>query len=276
MTEVNCLTIGCNQKHGHLGPHGDVQTIRRDLGSYNSGPVGRQNEEWSAREVRPLNQSDHRFCGVSEEALRAMYAVNIPTAVTLEGLAAVIGSLSEALHALGGDRDENKQTIAALVKAAEAVTALLTTEVRASDELTAAKKALSALTDPKGHIWHGDGGECTGECKDIRKVLGIKEHIEDHQQQRADWTERHAAHAAADIAAREASGQAEENRKARAESLADHFAAKTKEEQERLGAAYNRAIADAHAAVGDALGEESPSHSIQAQVAIRKLYRKVS
>jgi len=175
MFEVTCLTIGCNQKHGHLGPHGDVQTIRRDLGSYNSGPVGRQNEEWSARDVRPANQSDHRFCGVSEETLRAMCAVNLPAAVTLEGLAAVIGSLSEALHALGGDRDENRQTIAALVKSAEAVTALLTTEVKASDELTAAKKALSALTDPKGHIWHGDGGECTGECKDVRKVLGIKE-----------------------------------------------------------------------------------------------------
>ena len=31
--------------------------------------------------------------------------------------------------------------------------------------------ALTALTDPEGHIWHGPSGECTGECKDVRAAI---------------------------------------------------------------------------------------------------------
>ncbi len=32
-------------------------------------------------------------------------------------------------------------------------------------------EALQALTDPEGHIWHGNSGECTGECRDVRAAL---------------------------------------------------------------------------------------------------------
>jgi hypothetical protein len=42
-------------------------------------------------------------------------------------------------------------------------------------------EALEALTDPRGHIWHGPSagpGECTGECRDVRaaiaKARGLK------------------------------------------------------------------------------------------------------
>ncbi len=32
-------------------------------------------------------------------------------------------------------------------------------------------RALEALTDPTGHIWHGVSGECTGECKEARAAI---------------------------------------------------------------------------------------------------------
>lgn len=200
MKEVNCLTTGCNQKHGHEGPH-----------AYVKPSIG----EWSAQEVRNT-QDAHRFCGLSEDALRTLYAVNIPAAVTLEGLAAVIGSLSEALNVLGGDRNENKETIAALVKAAEAVTALLTTEVKtpAADEWTEkrreTRRAIAA-----------DFAASERAARAEERKVAVQQHIEDHL--RADWTEahakRHAEHVAVDVALREASGQAEANRKARAEQV---------------------------------------------------------
>lgn len=31
--------------------------------------------------------------------------------------------------------------------------------------------ALSALTDPEGHIWHGGNTECTGECRDVQAAI---------------------------------------------------------------------------------------------------------
>ena len=31
--------------------------------------------------------------------------------------------------------------------------------------------ALTALTDPEGHIWHGPSGECTEECKAVRAAI---------------------------------------------------------------------------------------------------------
>lgn len=35
-----------------------------------------------------------------------------------------------------------------------------------------AVRALEALTNPEGHIWHGSHGpECTGECSEVRAVL---------------------------------------------------------------------------------------------------------
>ena len=38
-------------------------------------------------------------------------------------------------------------------------------------KLKRAVDSIKALTDPEGHIWHGKSGECTGECRDCRRVL---------------------------------------------------------------------------------------------------------
>ena len=31
--------------------------------------------------------------------------------------------------------------------------------------------ALETLTDPEGHIWHGNNKECTGECKEVMTAI---------------------------------------------------------------------------------------------------------
>jgi hypothetical protein len=40
---------------------------------------------------------------------------------------------------------------------------------------TAMLSALRALQDPAGHIWHGPGGECTGECRDVMEAVMLGE-----------------------------------------------------------------------------------------------------
>lgn len=102
------------------------------------GELDQAGEDWSAQRVRGATGSvftaqGHEFCGMTDAELRARYAVNIPASVTLEGLAAVLTALAPAhaeAYRVGYD---TTPIVTALAKAAESVTALLTTEVGDED-----------------------------------------------------------------------------------------------------------------------------------------------
>lgn len=100
-----CLTPGCNQDHNHVTPHGDKQVIMRELGDA-LPKKGRQ--DWQpdvyARQKVPdyVSSGPTGDYGSFREVPHVPQYTNLPSRVTLEGLASVIGSLTGALSALYG------------------------------------------------------------------------------------------------------------------------------------------------------------------------------
>lgn len=45
------------------------------------------------------------------------------------------------------------------------------------DAVLLLRGVLEALQDPEGHIWHGDSGECTGECREIQEALRLTRNV---------------------------------------------------------------------------------------------------
>lgn len=181
------------------------------------------------------SQNKHLFCGVSEEAMRAMYTVNVPAAMTLEGLAAVISALSAAAQVLNSFSRERRDVESAINKAAAAVTALLSTD----DEDVSIGSPSMVMTKEE-------------------TVALYAEHLKQHQ--RADFpvdeAKRHAEHVAAHAAARESLGQVTTGLDAldaafKSKTDAEATAAKAQSEAdaaqraEDLRGAYNAAIHDA-------------------------------
>lgn len=144
MSEVSCLTNGCNQKHGHSGPHAymkpsigermdhskakveEAQRVIEQRGGFTAADVHKPAEEWSSREVRTGLEYNSRLDLGAYEAQRK--AKELPP-VTLEGLAAVISALSGLAAALKGTHEPEMAASVrnAVIKATEAATAMLTT-----------------------------------------------------------------------------------------------------------------------------------------------------
>ena len=43
--------------------------------------------------------------------------------------------------------------------------------------------ALSALINPAGHIWHGGGASCTGECLQVQRALAKHEALREYRRE---------------------------------------------------------------------------------------------
>lgn len=95
---------------------------------------------------------------------------NCATVIMQEGAQIYEKFIAEARWGKDGGTDHDGDGVRdCTAKEAQANAKFIVRACNAFDDMLS---ALESLTDPEGHIWHGNGScECTGECKAVRAAI---------------------------------------------------------------------------------------------------------